>query len=73
MSFKEDALFLADWNKKMKIKSDEHEINGAYAENCEYADVCKCAKIRCIDKNRYDCGDWHAWKHVDLERIFKNI
>jgi hypothetical protein len=73
MSFKEDGLFLAEWNRRMKIKSDEHEINGVYAENCEYTDVCKCAKIKCDYKNRHNCGDWHPWKQVDLERIFKNI
>jgi hypothetical protein len=72
MSCKEDQFFLAEWNKKMRAKSEEHEINGEYAEGCEYSDVCRCAKIQCTDKNKYDCGDWHVWKHVDLENLFKD-
>jgi hypothetical protein len=60
MSFKEDGFFLDEWNRRMKVKSEEQELSKGHAENCEYADVCGYAKIQCVDKNRYNCGDWHA-------------
>jgi len=70
MGCKEDRVFLDEWNKKMREKSEEHDIKGEYAEGCEYTDVCQCAKIQCVDKNKYDCRDWHSWKCFDLELLF---
>jgi hypothetical protein len=38
---------------------------------CEYKEVCQYCKVRCSFGNRSECGDWHSWKYISLNELFK--
>jgi hypothetical protein len=71
MSFKED-VYVGGWKERLKQKSQERDREeGEYAKDCEYSDICECAKNQCVVKRRYECDKWHEWKYVDLKLLFE--
>jgi len=38
---------------------------------CEYQEVCQYCKVRCSFEDKSKCGDWHSWKYISLNELFK--
>jgi hypothetical protein len=60
---------LREIDKKEVIEQANEQI--ASPSNCEYKQDCAYAHIKCDFSNKSDCGDWHTWKGIDLNILFK--